>query len=108
MPHARQLRLTAGLLLLFAVSGCAGLNDPFKRAGTWYPEHDNDANLTATIANPHDLVQGANDPRSPGELSASAVRRLLADRVKPLATTTSQASAGGGSGGSGIGSGGTP
>jgi len=83
---ARGLRRSACLVLLFGVAGCAGLNDPFQREGTWQPENVNDANITAMVANPHHLEQGVGDDASPGALSAAAVRRLLTDRVKPLPT----------------------
>ena len=66
------------------LAGCAGLDDPYQRDGTWRPEGLNDANIAAMVAHPNDLVAGVNDPVSPGQLSAAAVRRLLTDKVKPL------------------------
>jgi hypothetical protein len=63
------------------------MNDPYQREGTWQPEHVNDANIAAMVANPQHLVQGVGDPESSGELSAAAVRRLLTDKVKPLIST---------------------
>ena len=80
----RHIRGPAGLLLLFAVTGCAGLNDPFEREGTWRPEYVNDANLSAMVADPRHIALGVGDPESSGELSAAAIRRLLTDHVKPL------------------------
>lgn len=89
MLHSRlrHFRRPAGLALLLAVSGCAGLNDPFEREGTWRPEYNNDANLSAMVADPRHIAQGVGDPESSGELSAAAIRRLLTDRVKPLPHT---------------------
>jgi hypothetical protein len=81
---ARGLRRFTCLTLLFGVAGCAGLNNPYQREGTWRPEQVNDANIAAMVANPRHLEQGVGDDASPGVLSAAAVRRLLTDRVKPL------------------------
>jgi hypothetical protein len=101
----QHLTRSVGLVLLLGVAGCAGLNDPFQRSGTWRPEYNNDANLAAMVADPRHLVRGVGDPESPGEISAAAVRRLLADKVKPLAhgssgQTQQSSSADSGSGGS--------
>lgn len=102
-PYAssRRLRL-ACLALTLGATGCAGLNDPFEREGTWRPENVNNANIEAMVARPHDLVMGVNDDVSPGILSAEAVHRLLTDHVKPLPVTqigpvqaTAQSSGGG-------------
>jgi hypothetical protein len=83
---ARGFQQFACLALLLGVAGCAGLDDPFQREGTWRPENLNDANLAAMVANPHHLEQGVGDNASPGVLSAAAVHRLLTDHVKPLPT----------------------
>ena len=89
MPLARAQDCRRGVCLAFvlAVAGCAGLDDPFQRAGTWQLEHVNDANLAAMVVDQHHLTQGVGDESSPGVLSAAAIRRLLTDRVKPLAST---------------------
>ncbi len=85
---ATAFPLFLGCLGILAVlAGCAGHDDPFEREGTWRAEHDNDANLAAMVSNKHDLVQGVDDPNSPGVLSANAVRRLLTDKVKALPST---------------------
>ena len=65
---ARSLRRFACLALLSGVAGCAGLNDPFQREGTWQPENVNDANIAAMVANPQHLQQGVGDDASPGAL----------------------------------------
>jgi hypothetical protein len=83
----RNVRHPAAFALLLGVAGCAGLNDPFQRAGTWRPEYNNDSNLGAMVADPRHIVQGVGDPDSPGELSAAAIRRLMTDKVKPLPST---------------------
>ena len=82
------LRRFTCLALLFGVAGCAGLNDPYQRTGTWRPQNVNDANIAAMVANPRHLEYGVGDEASPGALSAAAVRRLLTDHVKPLPTTS--------------------
>ncbi|CAH2602021.1 conserved exported protein of unknown function [Rhodovastum atsumiense] len=89
MPYLRPrwFGSAAGLALLLGCTGCAGLDDPFRRAGTWQAEYVNDTNLAAMATNPAHLQQGVGDPASPGELSAAAVHRLLTDRVKKLPVT---------------------
>ena len=82
----RNLRRFACLALLFGAAGCAGLNDPFQREGTWQPENLNNANIAAMVANPRHLEYGVGDDTSPGEISAAAVRRLLTDHVKGLSS----------------------
>lgn len=82
---ATSLRRLACLALLSVTAGCAGLDDPFEREGTWKPEGLANANLAAMIAHPHDMVEGVNDDNSSGALAAAAVHRLLTDHVKPLA-----------------------
>jgi hypothetical protein len=75
----------ASALLLPLLAGCApGYTDPFQRAGTWRPEHDNDRNLAAMVADPAELRYGTGDDRSAGDRAALAVARLRADQVKPL------------------------
>jgi hypothetical protein len=87
-PNSRTFCVPlAALTCLLSLPGCAGLNDPYQRAGTWRPEGLNDANIAAMVTRPSDLTQGVNDPVSPAQLSAAAVHRLLTDKVKPLATT---------------------
>ncbi len=79
----RRARVAA-IVLLLPTASCAGLDDPSEQAGSWNPEGLNNANIAAMVANPRDLAWGVNDPVSPGQLSAVAVRRLLTDRTKPL------------------------
>lgn len=87
MPlNPADLRRFTCLALLVGVTGCAGLNDPFQREGTWQPENVNDTNIAAMVANPQHLRQGVGDDASPGALSAAAIHRLLTDHVKPLPT----------------------
>ena len=75
-------------MLLIGGAGCAGMDDPFQREGTWRPEYINDANLAAMVADQQHLVQGVGDDASPGVLSAAAVQRLLTDHVKALPSTS--------------------
>ena len=71
------------LLLLAALSGCAAL-DPLTRPGAWHPNGANDANLTAMIADPMDLVTGAALPVADGTVVADAVARYRAGKVRTL------------------------
>ncbi len=77
-----------GIALAGLLAGCAGLDDPYKRAGTWSPEGVNDRNIAAMLARPSDAAYGVDDPNSPSVLSAQAVRRLLNDKVKKLPETS--------------------
>jgi carbamate kinase len=75
------------LLILIAfggLAGCQNFQDPSTRTGTWKPEHTNETNLQAMIANPADLVLGHGDGSTGGTLAAAAIERLRADKVKPL------------------------
>jgi hypothetical protein len=67
------------------LSGCGGtLGDPNIRPGTWMPQHDNDANLQAMVANPADLQRGHGNGASMGVVAADAVERLRTGKVRPL------------------------
>jgi hypothetical protein len=73
--------LTVALL----VSGCTyDMSDPYLRPGTWNPTGDNDANLRAMVANPHDLVEGTGQGASASAEAAPPVARLLAGKRYPL------------------------
>lgn len=74
----------ASVTLLLGMAGCAGLDDPLKRAGTWQAEGLNDKNIAAMVAHPEDLRRGVNDDSSPAILSVAAIQRLMTDHVKPL------------------------
>jgi hypothetical protein len=84
----RPVMQVIGIALVGSLTGCAGLNDPFHRAGTWSPEGLNDRNIAAMLARPSDAAYGVDDPNSPSALSAQAVRRLLNDKVKKLPDTS--------------------
>jgi hypothetical protein len=76
------------LTALTCLAGCQGnLADPNNRAGTWKPEHYNDSNLQAMVANPADLDHGHGDGSTIGATAAAAVERLRAGHVKPLPAT---------------------
>lgn len=67
-------------VLLLALGACSTdpfVQDPFTRAGTWAPSGDNDANLRAMVAQPHDLVAGQPMDDSLGAEAARPVARLL-------------------------------
>lgn len=78
-----------GLCLPWLLAGCggAGLGDPYARQGSWKPEHVNDANLRAMVADPADLLVGRAGAGASGQTAAVAVARLRADRVKKLPDT---------------------
>ena len=67
------------------VAGCSADSfDPYKRPGTWNPTGDNDANLRATIVNPHDLVAGEGQSTTTGATAAAPVVRLIAGKRYPI------------------------
>lgn len=93
--------------LLAALGGCAGLEDPYQRAGTWRPEGDNDANLRAMVANPVDLQHGTGASEALGVTATEAVTRYRNDTVKAL-PDTNFSGIGPSLGGQGSGGGGGP
>jgi hypothetical protein len=63
------------------LSGCGyDLTDPYQHPGTYHPLGDNDANLRAMVANPHDLVEGTGSTTAAGSEAAPPVARLLAGK----------------------------
>ncbi len=73
------------LIVALLAAGCTpDATDPFKRAGTWNPVGDNDANLRVMVANPHDLVEGTGQGASAGAEAAPPVARVLAGKRYPL------------------------
>jgi hypothetical protein len=73
------------LLIALLVTGCTNdMSDPYLRPGTWNPTADNDANLRAMVANPHDLVEGTGQGASAGAEAAPPVARVLAGKRYPL------------------------
>ena len=72
---------------LGCLAGCQNIPDPSYRAGTWKPQHVNDANLEAMVANPADLQHGHGDGTAIGATAASAIERLRAGKVKELPTS---------------------
>jgi hypothetical protein len=72
------------LAVLGTVGGCAGLLDPYERAGTWSNSGINDDNLRAMVANPLDLQRGAGASGSTATLDVTAVTRYRTGTVKDL------------------------
>jgi hypothetical protein len=73
------------LIVALLVAGCTyDMSDPYLRPGTWNPTGDNDKNLRAMVANPHDLVEGTGQGASAGAEAAAPVARLLAGKRYPL------------------------
>lgn len=75
------------LAALGCLAGCKNIPDPSYRAGTWKPEHVNDANLEAMVANPADLQRGHGDGAAIGATAAVAIERLRSGKVKDLPTS---------------------
>jgi hypothetical protein len=97
--------------VLASLGGCAGLADPYQRAGTWAPTDVNADNLRAMVVNPIDLQQGKGPPDTIGIGATTAVTRYRTDTVKELPTSTlstvgGQSGTGGQSGGGAGGAGG--
>jgi len=76
----RPLPVLTGLALLLA--GCAG--DDFSRPGTWQATGANEANLRAMVAEPAHLQRGVAAPTERALPATQAIRRLAADRRRPL------------------------
>ena len=93
--------------LLGLLAGCAD-TDPLQRQGLWRPNHANETDLRAMVADPADLVAGRGDPAGDGPAAVAAIERLRSDTVKPMRTyslSIGQDSGGsGGGGGAGAGS----
>lgn len=102
MPRSLLLGFTfaAGLL---ALAGCDS-RDPYLRTDVWKPTGANDANIAAMVANPRDLIRGANDSRENAGEPVLAVQRIWTDQPKPLAGGGSGSGSDGGGGGAGGGS----
>jgi hypothetical protein len=76
---------TLWLIGALFVAGCDSyLTDPYLRPGTYNPTGDNDANLRAMVANPHDLVEGTPLGLAGGAEAAPPVARVLAGKRYPL------------------------
>lgn len=72
-------------VVVLLVAGCTpDLVDPYQRPGTWNPTGSNNANLSAMIVNPHDLVEGTGQTVSIGAEAAPPVARVLAGKRYPL------------------------
>ncbi|HET9019147.1 MAG TPA: hypothetical protein VFN46_06155 [Acetobacteraceae bacterium] len=87
-------------MLLGGCNGGLSLGDPTEQAGTWMPTGDNDANLHAMVADPHDLVAGKPVPDTLAVEAAPPVGLLLSGKRLPLASPGGMSPGGGGSGAS--------
>ena len=98
------------LWLLALLCGCADYSfsgDPMDRPGTWTATGANDANLRAMIADPQDLVSGADAPNSLGAEAAPPIGLLLSGKRPALIDepTSQLGTSSGGNGGGGGGGG---
>ena len=96
-------RPLACAVLLTVLAGCANgpLNsDPTKQPGTWSPKDDNEANLRAMVADPHDLLVG-KDARNSVAVEAAPPVVVLLNGKRPALPEQSSTNGvnGGGSGG---------
>lgn len=93
--HIRSAAILATAIL--GLTGCAV--DPYTRDGVWRPSAVNETNLRTMVADPRDLQQGVGEQGANGALAATAVQRLLEDRVRPLpAYSTNSGTSGSGGG----------
>lgn len=96
------------LLMLPFLALLAGCNkDPYDTPGTWQPAYNNEANLRAMVANPHDLVEGERATGVTGVEATAGVQRLVDDKRQPLIgeSTSGEVAQSQGAGGGGTGSG---
>lgn len=91
--------------VLLVLGGCANpfTQDQFAEPGTWQPTYDNDANLRAMVANPHDLVAGEPMEGAVGAEAAGAVDKLVTGKRAKLSDAQASSVYGASSGGSGSG-----
>ena len=82
MAASRRWRLSL-LLVALAAAGCDAI-DPYARPGVWTPTGASEANLRAMVANPDDLVRGADEQGTQGQPAADAVAAWRAGHAKPL------------------------
>jgi hypothetical protein len=100
-------RYLIALSMMALLGGCAGLKDPYMRAGTYAPTGVNDDNLRLMAVNPVDLQQGKGPPDTTGTNAVAAVTRYRTDNIKQLPDSVISSVAGGaGSGGQASGGGG--
>jgi hypothetical protein len=71
------------LLSLAALTGCAP-GPPPTQATEWRPIGANDANLAAMVVDPLDLVNGVPSLVADGSVTANAVARYRANKLKAL------------------------
>lgn len=91
------------IVMVLALSGCANpfTQDQFAEPGTWQPTNDNDANLRAMVANPHDLVAGEPMEGVTGPAAENPITKLYAGKREKLPSTEASSVYGTGSGGGG-------
>ena len=70
------------LLLLLLLGGC--MSNDLNRPGTWQSSGANETNLRAMIADPVHLRAGAAAPTERATPATQAIRRMDADRRRPL------------------------
>ncbi|MDE8346894.1 MAG: hypothetical protein POH28_12090 [Acidocella sp.] len=88
----RIASFSAGCLLVFTLSGCAGAFDPYQRPGNWTNTGAQNVNLAQEVANKADLISGHGDPTSNGVAASAAIDLALgpdgAGTAKGLQTPT--------------------
>lgn len=79
------LPMLAGPMLAGAMALLAGCGpDDFSRPGTWQATGANEANLRAMVAEPAHLQRGVAATTERAQPATQAIRRLAADRRRPL------------------------
>ncbi|MDE2334152.1 MAG: hypothetical protein KGK10_06395 [Rhodospirillales bacterium] len=97
------------MVMLLALGACSVdpfTQDQFAEPGTWAPTNDNDANLRAMVANPHDLIAGRPMDGAVGAEAVMPVDKLMTGKRKHLPNVEANSIYGSGSSAGGAGSGG--
>jgi hypothetical protein len=84
----RLLPLGAIGFMSVALLGCdVASRDAWNDPGTWQSTGANNVNLQSMIANPNDLVAGRGERGGSAIIAATAVNRVLTDKIKALPTS---------------------
>jgi hypothetical protein len=81
------MRCMMPVLVALLLAGCADMNNPSERQGSWRPTGVNDQNLRAMVAEPAHLQRGVGAPGTVGPAATQPVDRLYRDQVRALPET---------------------
>lgn len=79
----QTLRLAEAICFVVLLAGCDAL-EPYQHPYSWHPVGTYDANLSAMVVDPANLVHGHGLGATDGAAAATAIDRLRQNRVKPL------------------------